>query len=167
MSKPTLPLHSLTSQSQHQALVTANLSTCVGNDVVPVRGLLCGMPEHRGGDPYVLRCFVGDRRGRAVPEQVRVDVAPEAGNGPLLQQLLSTPPQFWFSRTCRAVVTVSCGIQDACAEELEAGAAVHGPLDGLDAVHLPFDGACVSISLETGLIRNLGAGSAQAYRISC
>ena len=33
-------------------------------------------------------------------------------------------------------------MQDACAEELEAGAAIHGSLDGLDAVDLPLGGAC-------------------------
>ena len=49
---------------------------------------------------------------------------------------------FGFSRTCRAVVAGSCGMQDACVEELEAGAAVHGSLGGLDSVDLPLCGAC-------------------------
>ena len=48
---------------------------------------------------------------------------------------------FGFSQICRAVVAVSCGMENAGAEQVEAGAAVHGPLDGLDAVHLALDRA--------------------------
>ena len=46
-----------------------------------------------------------------------------------------------FSCTPRAVVSGLSGIQDAGAEELAAGAAMHGPPDGLGAIDLPFGGA--------------------------
>ena len=59
--------------------------------------------------------------------------------------------EFWFSRTFRAVVAGSCGMQDACAEELEAGTAVHGSLDGLDPVDLPLCGACGPRQVERRL----------------
>ena len=50
-------------------------------------------------------------------------------------------PNVWFSRICRAVVSGSCDVQDACSEQIEARSAIHGSLDGLDAVHLALDGA--------------------------
>src|SRR5215211_5531361 len=58
---------------------------------------------------------------------------------------------FRFSRTPRAVVAPSRGVQDAGAQELEAGAAVHGPLDGLDAVDLALGGAGGPGQVEGGL----------------
>ena len=60
-------------------------------------------------------------------------------------------PLIWFPRTCRAVVAVSCGIEDAGAEKFEAGAAIHGQFDSLDAIDLPFDGACGPGQVEGGL----------------
>ncbi len=48
-------------------------------------------------------------------------------------------------------VSGSCGVQDAGAQEVEAGAAVHGPPIGLDAVHLSLDGACCPGQVEGGL----------------
>jgi len=38
-------------------------------------------------------------------------------------------------------MSLSCGVQDAGTEQVEARSAVHGSLDGLDAVDLTFDGA--------------------------
>jgi len=60
---------------------------------------------------------------------------------------------FGFSRTSRAVVLLSCGLEDTGTEEVKAGAAVHGPLGGLDAVHLSLDRACGPGQVEGGLHR--------------
>ena len=47
---------------------------------------------------------------------------------------------FGLSRTYRAVVAL-CGIEDAGAEELESGAAIHGPLQHFQLVDLTLHGA--------------------------
>jgi len=49
---------------------------------------------------------------------------------------------FGFCRTFCAVILLSCGLEDAGPEELEASAAVHGSLDDLDAVELALGGTC-------------------------
>jgi len=59
----------------------------------------------------------------------------------------------WFSRTLRAVVAVSWGVQDAGPQELEAGSAIHRPLDHLDAVDLAFGGARGPGQVESRLHR--------------
>jgi hypothetical protein len=48
------------------------------------------------------------------------------------------------------LVWISGGIEDAQAEEIEAGAAVHGALDQFQAMHLPFD-----LSLAPRLVEGL------------
>src|SRR3981189_2148701 len=51
--------------------------------------------------------------------------------------------RIWFWHTFRDPVTLcgSNGCEDAAAEQVEVGAAVHLPLDHFDAVDLSFDGA--------------------------
>ncbi len=47
-----------------------------------------------------------------------------------------------FSRTFRAVISVSCGVGDAGTEKLKSGSAIHGPLQHLEPVDLAFGRAC-------------------------
>jgi hypothetical protein len=54
---------------------------------------------------------------------------------------VSTPPEIWFFRTSRAAISASGRMEDAGAEKSEAGSAVHGSLDHLEAVDLAFDRA--------------------------
>ena len=42
----------------------------------------------------------------------------------------------------RAVVARLCGMEDTCAQEREAGSAIHGPLQHLEPVDLAFGRAC-------------------------
>ena len=81
-------------------------------------------------------------RGGWVESRHRRVVAVVDAEGGVALQVCQSASNVGFSRTCRAVVAGSRGMENACAEELEAGAAIHGSLDGLDAVDLPLGGAC-------------------------
>ncbi len=63
-------------------------------------------------------------------------------------------------------------MQDAGAEAVEASAVIHGPLGGIDAAHLPFDGACGPGQVGKGVLvvavmppGYLGAGGTNDRRL--
>ncbi len=123
-----------------QSLVLLTLAQ--GEGPVPVALRLC-RPDEWATDAG--RCA---RAG--IPE---ADVtARSKGEIALCELELTWPPSFiqWrpeeegnrISRICRAAVPQSCGVEDAGAQEREAGPAIHGPLQHFQPVDLALGRAC-------------------------